>query len=157
MAKFSKKRGKSSPEVSTASLPDIIFMLLFFFMMVTVLRDSDLKLSVNTPDATELTKLDEKSLVNYIYMGRPTKQYQEQYGTSPRIQLGDKISTVDDIPLFLEQHKVKLPENKRGRITSSLRVDGEVTMGIVQDVKTKLRKSNQLKVNYSAGKRADDL
>lgn len=155
MAKFSKKRGKSNPTVSTASLPDIIFMLLFFFMMVTVLRDSDLKLSVNTPNATELTKLEEKSLVNYIYIGRPTKQNQEQYGTSPRIQLGDKISSVDDIPLFLEQHKVKLPENKRGRITSSLRVDGEVTMGIVQDVKVKLRKSNQLKVNYSAGKRQE--
>lgn len=154
MAKFSKKRGKSNPAISTASLPDIIFMLLFFFMMVTVLRDSDLKLSVNTPEATELTKLEEKSLVNYIYVGRPTKQYQQAYGTSPRIQLGDKISSVDDIPLFLEQHKVKLPENKRGRITSSLRVDGEVTMGIVQDVKVKLRKSNQLRVNYSAGKRA---
>jgi len=144
MAKFTKKRG-------------IIFMLLFFFMMVTVLRDSDLKLKVNTPDATELTKLDEKSLVNYIYIGRPTPQYQSIYGTSPRIQLGDKISTVEDIPLFLEQHKVKLPEQKRGRITSSLRVDGEVTMGIVQDVKTKLRKSNQLKINYSAGKRSKDL
>ena len=157
MAKFTKKRGKSKPAISTASLPDIIFMLLFFFMMVTVLRDSDLKLQVNTPEATELTKLEEKSLVNYIYVGKPTKQYQQVYGTSPRIQLGDKISTVEDIPLFLEQHKVKLPEAKRSRITSSLRVDGEVTMGIVQDVKTKLRKSNQLKVNYSAGKRADEL
>ncbi|OAV44132.1 biopolymer transporter ExbD [Lewinella sp. 4G2] len=153
MAKFSKKRGKSSPAISTASLPDIIFMLLFFFMMVTVLRDSSLKVKVNTPDATQLTKLDEKSLVNYIYIGRPTPQYAEVYGTSPRIQLGDKISTVDDIPLFLEQHKVKLPEAKRPAITSSLRVDGEVTMGIVQDVKTKLRKSNQLKINYSASKR----
>ncbi|PPK85592.1 biopolymer transport protein ExbD [Neolewinella xylanilytica] len=157
MAKFSKKRGKSSPAISTASLPDIIFMLLFFFMMVTVLRDSDLKLQVNTPEATQLTKLDEKSLVNYIYIGRPTTQFQSVYGTSPRIQLGDKISTVDDIPLFLEQHKVKLPEAKRSRITSSLRVDGEVTMGIVQDVKTKLRKSNQLKINYSAGTRTDAL
>jgi len=157
MAKFTKKRGKSKPAISTASLPDIIFMLLFFFMMVTVLRDSDLKLQVNTPEVTELTKLEEKSLVNYIYIGKPTKQYQQVYGTSPRIQLGDKISNVDDIPLFLEQHKVKLPEAKRSRITSSLRVDGEVTMGIVQDVKTKLRKSNQLKVNYSAGKRAGDL
>ncbi len=157
MAKFTKKRGKSSPAISTASLPDIIFMLLFFFMMVTVLRDSDLKLKVNTPEVTELTKLEEKSLVNYIYIGRPTKQYQSVYGNSPRIQLGDKISNVDDIPLFLEQHKVKLPEAKRSRITSSLRVDGEVTMGIVQDVKTKLRKSNQLKVNYSAGKRAGEL
>ncbi len=157
MPKFTKKRGKASPAISTASLPDIIFMLLFFFMMVTVLRDSDLKLQVSTPEATQLTKLEEKSLVNYIYIGRPTQQYQAVYGTSPRIQLGDKISTVDDIPLFLEQHKVKLPDNKRDRITSSLRVDGEVTMGIVQDVKTKLRKSNQLKINYSAKKRAGDL
>ena len=157
MAKFSKKRGKASPAVSTASLPDIIFMLLFFFMMVTVLRDSDLKLDVNTPEATQLTKLDEKSLVNYIYVGRPKAQYADVYGTSPRIQLGDKISTVADIPLFLEQHKVKLPEAKRSRITSSLRVDGEVTMGIVQDVKTKLRKSNQLKINYSAGNRTTAL
>ncbi|NJC25769.1 ExbD/TolR family protein [Neolewinella antarctica] len=157
MAKFSKKRGKASPKVSTASLPDIIFMLLFFFMMVTVLRDSTLKVAVNTPEATQLTKLEEKSLVNYIYIGRPTIQYRDLYGTAPRIQLGDKISIVDDIPLFLEQHKVKLPEAKRTQITSSLRVDGEVTMGIVQDVKTKLRKSNQLKINYSAGSRSGKL
>ena len=157
MAKFSKKRGKSSPAISTASLPDIIFMLLFFFMMVTVLRDSDLKVDVITPQATELTKLEEKSLVNYIYIGKPKAQYVDTYGTSPRIQLGDRIATVDDIPLFLEQHKVKLDELKRNRITSSLRVDGGVTMGIVQDVKTKLRKSNQLKINYSAKGRDGEL
>lgn len=150
MSKFSKKRGKSTPAISTASLPDIIFMLLFFFMVVTVLRDSSLMVKVNTPQASELTKLEEKSLVNYLYIGRPTEQYKEQYGTSPRLQLGDKFATVDDIPLFLEKHKIKVAENKRARITSSLKVDGDVTMGIVQDIKTQLRKSNQLKVNYSA-------
>ncbi len=154
MPKFQKKRGKAKPEVSTASLPDIIFMLLFFFMVVTVLRDAELKVKVTTPYATELTKLEEKSLVNYLYIGRPEKKYQSVYGTRPRLQLGDAFSTVDDIPLFLEKHKVKLPENKRARITSSLRVDGEVTMGIVQDVKIKLRKSGQLKVNYSAKKKS---
>jgi biopolymer transport protein ExbD len=152
MSKFSKKRGKASPEVSTASLPDIIFMLLFFFMVVTVLRDAELKVKVSTPFASELTKLEEKSLVNYVYIGRPVKKYQALYGTKPRIQLGDKFATVADIPLFLEKHKVKVPEAKRPKITSSLRVDGEVTMGIVQDVKTELRKSGQLKVNYSAKK-----
>ncbi len=152
MSKFSKKRGKASPEVSTASLPDIIFMLLFFFMVVTVLRDAELKVKVSTPFASELTKLEEKSLVNYVYIGRPVKKYQNLYGTKPRIQLGDKFATVADIPLFLEKHKVKVPEAKRPKITSSLRVDGEVTMGIVQDVKTQLRKSGQLKVNYSAKK-----
>jgi biopolymer transport protein ExbD len=153
MSKFSKKRGKASPEVSTASLPDIIFMLLFFFMVVTVLRDAELKVKVNTPYASELTKLQEKSLVNYLYIGRPIQKFQDTYGTKPRLQLGDKFATVAEIPLFLEQHKIKVPEAKRPRITSSLRVDGEVTMGIVQDVKTQLRKSGQLKVNYSAKKR----
>ncbi len=157
MSKFQKKRGKSSPAISTASLPDIIFMLLFFFMVVTVLRDAELKVSVKTPNATELTKLQEKSLVNYLYVGKPVKKYQETYGTSPRLQLGDKFATIADIPLFLEQHKIKVPEAKRPRITSSLRVDGEVTMGIVQDVKTQLRKSGQLKVNYSAKPRSEAL
>lgn len=152
---FQKKRGNASPEVSTASLPDIIFMLLFFFMVVTVLRDAELKVKVNTPQATELTKLEEKSLVNYLYIGRPLEKYQSLYGTKPRLQLGDKFSSVKDIPLFLEKHKIKVPENRHGQITSSLRVDGEVTMGVVQDVKTELRKSNQLKVNYSAKRRSD--
>lgn len=152
MAKFSKKRGKSDPAISTASLPDIIFMLLFFFMVVTVLRDAELKVKVVTPFATELTKLEEKSLVNYLYIGRPMPKFQDVYGTKPRLQLGDKFATVAEIPLFLEKHKVKVPEVKRPKITSSLRVDGEVTMGIVQDVKTELRKAGQLKVNYSAKK-----
>lgn len=150
MSKFSKKRGKSDPAISTASLPDIIFMLLFFFMVVTVLRDAELKVKVITPYATELTKLEEKSLVNYLYIGRPTQKFQDVYGTKPRLQLGDKFATIAEIPLFLEKHKVKIPEAKRPKITSSLRVDGEVTMGVVQDVKTELRKAGQLKVNYSA-------
>ncbi len=155
MAMFKKKRGAASPEVSTASLPDIIFMLLFFFMMVTVMRDSSLKVDVKTPYATQLTKLEEKSLVNYIYVGRPMEQYQSVYGTKPRIQLGDKFSKVEDIPLFLEKHKLKIPEKKHGRITSSLRVDGKVTMGIVQDIKSELRRYGQLIINYSAKKDPD--
>ena len=149
MSKFTKKRGKASPEVSTASLPDIIFMLLFFFMVVTVMRSSDRLVDVIVPTATELTKLEKKSLVNQIYIGKPKDQYRDIYGSAARIQLNDKISDEDDIPIFLEKHKIKVPENQRTKITTSLRVDGEVTMGIVQDVKTALRKANQLKVNYS--------
>lgn len=147
---FAKKRGKTNPEVSTASLPDIIFMLLFFFMVVTVLRDGERLVQVVVPQATELQKLQQKSLVNHIWIGKPTEKYQATYGTKPRIQLGDKFASEFDIPLFLEQHKVKVPENQRGRIRSSLKVDGDVTMGIVTDVKIALRKANQLAVNYSA-------
>lgn len=155
MSKFQKNRSKSSPEVSTASLPDIIFMLLFFFMMVTVMRDSTLMIDLVIPEASELTKLQEKSLVNYLYIGKPQDKYKDIHGTSPRLQLGDKFANVEDIPLFLEKHKLKVPEHKRPKITSSLRVDGKVTMGVVQDVKTQLRKSNQLKVNYSAKPKSD--
>lgn len=155
MGKFQSKRGKADPAISTASLPDIIFMLLFFFMVVTVLRDSELKVEVNTPEATELTKLEKKSLVNFIHIGRPKEKYKDTYGTKPRMQLGDKFATVEEIPLFLEKHKATLPEPQRPGVTTSLKIDGDVTMGIVTDVKTALRKANQLKVNYSAGKRAD--
>ncbi|MDX1940649.1 MAG: biopolymer transporter ExbD [Saprospiraceae bacterium] len=154
-AKFSKKRGNAAPAISTASLPDIIFILLFFFMVVTKMRDAELKVQVQTPFASELTKLEEKALVNTIHVGRPALKYQAVYGTKPRIQLGDKFSTTADIPLFLESFKLKVPESRRGSITSSLRVDGGVTMGIVQDVKTQLRKSGQLKINYSAKKKPD--
>lgn len=157
MSKFATKRGKATPKISTASLPDIIFMLLFFFMVVTVLRDAELKVNVVTPNATELTKLEKKSLVNYLYIGRPKEQFREIYGSAPRLQLGDKIAEINQIPLFLEQHRIKVSEKERTSITSSLRVDGRVTMGIVQDVKTELRKSNQLKVNYSAKQRSEDL
>lgn len=158
MSKFSKYKGKKPmPAISTASLPDIIFMLLFFFMVVTVLRQSDLKVRVNTPSATELTKLEEKTLVNYIYIGKPSPQYEDLYGTAPQIQLGDKIKKETDIPLFIAEFKQNIPENQHNKITTSLRVDGDVTMGIVTDVKTELRKQNQLRVNYSTKKRGDDL
>ena len=145
------------PAISTASLPDIIFMLLFFFMVVTVLRQSELKLRVVTPEATELTKLEDKSLVNYIYVGKPTPQYQDLYGTAPQLQLNDKISRLDQIPFFLAEFKQGVPEALHGRITSSLRVDGDITMGIVTDVKTELRKAGQLRVNYSAKTRQGNL
>ncbi|MEM1123852.1 MAG: biopolymer transporter ExbD [Bacteroidota bacterium] len=155
MSKFSDGKGKEPPKVSTASLPDIVFMLLFFFMVTTVLRDAELKVAVTVPQATELTKLEQKSLVHYLYVGRPTQKYQSLYGTRPTLQLGDKIASIEDIPIFIEKHKIKVNESQHGRITSSLRVDGDVTMGIVQDVKTKLRKSNQLRVNYSAKPRVE--
>ena len=155
MSKFQKKRGKSKPTISTASLPDIVFILLFFFMVITKMRETELKVSVQVPKATELEKLEQKSLVHYIYIGRPQARYQEVYGTAPRIQLDDKFATVSDLPIFVENHKQTVPLNLRKRTTSSLRVDGKITMGIVQDVKTQLRKIGQLKLNYAATKRVD--
>ncbi len=155
MGKFQKKRGKAKPTISTASLPDIIFMLLFFFMVVTVLRESEEKVAQSLPEATELTKLEKKSLVNYLLVGKPVQKYQNTYGTKPQLQLGDKFADIKEIPLFIEKHRSKVNEKEIPAIISSLKIDGDVTMGIVTDIKTELRKSGQLKVNYSAKKRVD--
>ena len=156
MSKFEKKRGKAVPAISTASLPDIIFMLLFFFMTVTTMRNSELKVKVVIPEATELTKLEKKSLVNFIFIGVPLPHYQPKWGKTPKLQLGDKFAKIEDIPLFLEQHRAKIPEKQRKLIISSLKIDKDVTMGIVSDVKEQLRKSGQLKVNYSAKMRSGE-
>jgi len=153
MSKFKKKTDKGLPAVSTASLPDIVFMLLFFFMVATKMRDSSVMVKNVVPEATELVKLEHKNLVNTIYIGVPLPQYKAVYGSAPRIQLGDKFAEPEDIPFFIEKFKAKIPEPQRPMIFTSLKVDGDVTMGIVSDVKTELRKSGQLKLNYSAKRR----
>jgi biopolymer transport protein ExbD len=146
MAKFVKKP-KSLPAISTASLPDIVFMLLFFFMVTTVLRETDLLIMNRLPAATQLQKLEKKSLVSYIYVGKPKET--GKYGAEPRIQLNDVLALPRDIINFVFNEKNDRPENEREMLTMSLKVDREAKMGIVSDVKQQLREANALKVNYS--------
>jgi biopolymer transport protein ExbD len=152
MSKFRKKGKKGQPAVNTASLPDIVFMLLFFFMVTTVMRETSLKVVNVTPKATEVAKLEKKSLVAYIYIGKPIKALQGAFGSAPRIQLNDAFKTKEDIPLFVEMEKEARDEKERNKITWSLKVDKETKMGIVTDVKQELRKVNALKLNYSSKK-----
>ena len=161
MASIRKKGKKELPAISTASLPDIIFILLFFFMVATVMRETDKLVDVKPAKATELQKLEKKSLVSYIYIGPPTKKYQEKFGTAPRIQLNDKSydsdQGVSEIIPFIVNEREKVDEKLHGAMTTSLRVDREVKMGVVTDVKQELRKAGQLKINYSAVARIDPL
>ncbi|MEH0154942.1 biopolymer transporter ExbD [Limibacter armeniacum] len=143
-----KKKSKASQDIPTSALPDIIFMLLFFFMVTTVMRESDLLVKNSLPNASQLTKLEKKSLVSTIYIGAPKDT--RRYGTEPRIQVNDVLVEPDQIPLFVMQEKDKLSETERDKITMSLKVDREAKMGIVNDVTQKLREVNALKVNYSA-------
>lgn len=157
MAKFSNKRKKGSQAISTASLPDIIFMLLFFFMVTTVMREVELKIKVKVPEATELKKLEKKSLVSYIYIGKPRLQYRKLFGSEPRIQLNDAFAQTSDIQQYIINEREAHDEKEVPLLTTSLKVDEDVTMGIVTDVKQELRKINALKINYSARKRTTDL
>lgn len=156
MAKFNKKRGGGSPAINTASLPDIVFMLLFFFMVATTMREVTLKVKNNTPAASEIEKLTKKSLVSFIYIGSPIESLRESFGTAPRIQLNDAFKSVDDIQVFVQTEIEKLPEYEKGKIIMSIKADQDVKMGIITDVKQELRKANALKLNYSTKKKGAD-
>ncbi|MFW6226478.1 MAG: ExbD/TolR family protein [Bacteroidota bacterium] len=152
MAKFSRKGKGKMPGISTASLPDIVFMLLFFFMVTTVMREVTLKVNVRLPGATEVKKLAKKSLVSYIYIGEPKRPFQGTYGSAPRVQLNDAFATVDDIRDFISSERDAMSENDQKMMTVSLKVDDNTKMGIVTDVKQELRKASALKINYSTRK-----
>ena len=151
MAKFGKK-SKTSQDIPTAALPDIIFMLLFFFMVTTVMRETTLFVDVLTPKATEIRKMEKKSLVSYIYIGSPVKRMQSSYGTAARIQLNDAFASVDEIQEFIAAEREARDEKEIPYMTTSIKADETVKMGIITDVKQELRKANALKINYSTRK-----
>nr|WP_299383204.1 biopolymer transporter ExbD [Allomuricauda sp.] len=149
MAKFAKKKDGDLPAVSTASLPDIVFMLLFFFMTVTTMKDSSLLVENTLPNASEIKKLEKKDRVIYIYVGKPTQEYQKVFGTEPKIQLNDKFANVDEVGSYILAERAKKPQELQNVLTTALKVDKDANMGLIADIKQELRKVNALKVNYT--------
>ena len=145
MSKFRKKK-KGMPGISTASLPDIVFMLLFFFMVTTVMRETDLKVKQTLPYATEVKKLERKSLVSYIYVGKIEGQ------GGDKIQLNDRISNVEDIKYFIFAERNTHPEDEIPLLTTSIKADINSSVGTITDIKNELRDINALKINYSTRK-----
>jgi len=152
MAVIRKKGSKGVPPISTASLPDVIFMILFFFMTTTSMKETELRVQFSLPEATEIQKLEKKSLVSYIYVGSPTIQLQSKFGTSPRIQLNDSYRTTQDILDFIASERDKLNESDRNSMSVCIKADRYTKMGIITDVKQELRKANSLRVTYAATK-----
>lgn len=152
MAKFGRKGKGGMPAISTASLPDIIFMLLFFFMVTTVMRDSTIMVEQHLPKATEIKKLERKSLVSSISIGKPIGAMQSLYGTEPRIQLNDAFAKVEDIRDYIASERENMDENERPLMAVSLKVDQKTKMGVVIDVKQELRKASALKISYTTRK-----
>ncbi|MCO4822088.1 MAG: biopolymer transporter ExbD [Flavobacteriaceae bacterium] len=150
MSKFTKKKGGELPAVNTASLPDIVFMLLFFFMVATVMRDDTLMIENKLPNADQVEKLEKKDLVMYIYAGKPSQNYKTKYGTEARIQLNDKFAEVGEIAAFISAERASKREELVPFLTTSLKVDKEANMGLVGDIKQELRKVNALKISYAA-------
>lgn len=153
MGKFNKTGGRSLPKLNTSSLPDLIFSLLFFFMMVTTMREVTLKVQFKAPQGTELEKLEKKSLVTFIYVGVPTAEFQKQLGSESRIQLNDSFAEVSEIQDYIIGERASMKEEDQPQMTVSLKVDRDTKMGIVTDIKEALRRAYALKINYSAAKK----
>lgn len=149
MSKFKKKKGGETPPISTASLPDIVFMLLFFFMVATVMKDNDLMIQNALPKADQVTKLEKKDRVMFIFAGKPHEKYRSQYGVGARIQLNDRLSDVSEIRNFVLAERAARDPALEKVLTTSLKVDKEVKMGLVTEIKQELRKVEALKINYT--------
>ncbi|MPL98885.1 hypothetical protein SDC9_45096 [bioreactor metagenome] len=150
MARFKKSGKKETPGINTGSMSDIIFMFLFFFMVITTIRQATLFVRISAPNATEVQKLERKNLVSYIFIGIPINT--RTYGSEPRIQLNDQFALPEDIALFIEKERSARSEADRQFLTTSMKVDKKVKMGIVTDVKQELRKVGAYKINYSTKK-----
>ncbi|CAI8341194.1 MAG: Uncharacterised protein [Polaribacter sp. SA4-10] len=153
MSKF-KKRKKGIPAVNTAALPDIVFMLLFFFMVTTTMRETSLQIEApSLPSATEVKKLEHKSLVSTIYIG---KAKDTKYGVGyNKIQLNDKIASADQVPAFIINARTKVAENEIPFMTTSIKADKQSSVGTIIDIRLKLRDVNALKVSYSTNTGSD--
>lgn len=149
MGKFNKGKTRGLPALSTASLPDIIFMLLFFFMVATTMKEVDMQVDVKKPGASQAEELEEKDNVDFIYVGFPIDAAE---GTEPRIQLDDQLA------LDYSQVKPwKLSKAREGKtvfdIVTSLKVHEDVGMRVISNIKESLREIDAVKINYSADKR----
>lgn len=153
MAKFGNKEKKTVPAVSTASLPDVVYMLLFFFMITTTFKEVEMKIELtnaNLPEASQIKKIEKKSLVSYIYVGKPRIQYQRMFGTEPRIQLNSSFAELKDIYEYIIAEREQRNESEVPFMTTSLKVHKDTKMGIITDIKQELRKASALKINYAA-------
>jgi biopolymer transport protein ExbD len=132
--KFEKKRASTKQEIPTASMPDIIFMLLLFFMVTTTLREVEVLVDYKLPYAEALEKIENKRLVAYIWVGNNKK-----------MQINDSFVQVEDVQRIMYSKRQELPN-----VIVSLRVDVGTDMGLVTDIQQELRKAFCLRLNYSS-------
>ena len=153
MSKFNNKGKAEMPELNTSSLPDLIFSILFFFMIVTSMREEEVKIEFKLPKGTGLSKIERKTAVVNIYVGSPSKQYASQFGTSTRIQLNDRFASVKDVAPFVANERSDMRQADQAIMKVALKADQDVQMGVMTDVKMELRKARSLSLMYSADER----
>lgn len=160
MARFKKESNKELPEINTGSMSDIIFMFLFFFMVITNMRETNPKVRYTTPKATEIQKLEKKNLIETIYIGTPTSKNENTLPPGKiSVQFADQTikqeELVEKVKEFVGYAKESRSEEDKNRLTFSLKVDKDVQMRYVNVIKTELRNNNALKINYATAKKVE--
>ena len=148
-----RRHSHEMPGLNTASLPDLIFSVLFFFMIVTHMRKETLKVQYRVPQGTELTRLTKKSAVSYIHIGRPTNARYPAKALifdGSCIQLNDKYVTPREIIDYISAEKSSLSPEDQQLMTVSIKADKATKMSVINEVKQALRQAKALKINYSA-------
>lgn len=147
MSKFSKGKTKSQPAISTASLPDIVFMLLFFFIVTTIFKEKDTKVKVTAPLASEITKLDRRTDQIYYWIGKPSNK---NYGTGYRVQVDDALAPdMGAIRAYLTERRGGDLSEVWDKVINNFKIDEKVNMRIVKNVQEELRNEDALKVAYT--------
>ena len=149
MSKFNKGEKRGMPELNTSSLPDLVFSILFFFMCITHMREDNPLVFVNTPRADQVVKLENKSLVTTVLVGRPKDK---KYGVESRIQFNDDFLELENVVPKMTQARQSMKEADQPKMQVSMKIDKDTKMGIVTELKTQLRKAQTLKISYSAKK-----
>ncbi len=145
-----KRKRHEMPGLNTASLPDLIFSVLFFFMIVTHMRQVTLKVKYQVPQGTELTRLVKKSAVSHIYIGKPTADQKGRFGDDTKIQMNDKYVSTSEIIDYVSAEKSRMSSEDQQQMVVSIKADKNTKMSVITDVKLALRQAKALRINYSA-------
>lgn len=141
----SKVKNENNVEISTASLPDIVFLLLFFFMVSATIKTKEDKVTIEYPKAMALSQVDQKSLIREISIGVPKNN---RFGKEPSIDVDGKIIDVDAVAQWAVEQQETLPEVQRDQMIVMLKADAHVTMGMISDIQEKLKEVNARKVLF---------
>ena len=147
MSKFNRSTGKRQTKISTASLPDIVFMMLFFFMVTATIKSEKEIVKTEEPRAREITAADKKILVKELIIGKPLSAND---GSEYRIVADDRYLSLGQIKQWVNAKRDELPEYYKDQLIVMLKADKSVKMGFIGDVQQELRESQARKVLYRA-------
>ncbi len=139
-----KRKERTVPGLNTSALPDLIFTVLFFFMIVTHMRDVELKVRYEVPQGKELVKQQHKGSIVNIYIGK------EPTSGEYLLQLNNEISSLDKVKTFIEHERSLMNDEDRERMTVNIKADKDVPMGMIIDLKKELQAAFALRISYAA-------